>query len=143
MKGTSTGVHLVAGQEVSCWSLWNESLMVSAATQVSLLRKHGSHSQLFNGSIMCSLLYENNWLFSCTVWFIKPTWDLKPIWMGLLKNMASFHVTFLFSKEILKISLIIGSYQYCCYFGSRASGIKNCHPFLEKNGHLLCYIVCI
>ena len=27
--------------------------------------------QLFNGSIMCSFLYENNWLFSCTVSFVK------------------------------------------------------------------------
>ena len=58
--------------------------MVAAATEVSLLRKHGSHSSVqlfslslveasggfraaFDGSIMCSLVYENNWLFSHTV----------------------------------------------------------------------------
>ena len=36
------------------WTLWDESLMVSAATQVSLLRKHGSHSspQLFSFSLV-------------------------------------------------------------------------------------------
>ena len=38
----------------SVWTLWDESLMVSAATQVSLLRKHGSHSsaQLFSLSLV-------------------------------------------------------------------------------------------
>ena len=48
------------------------------------------------------------------------------------KNMASFHVTFLLSQPIPKTNLIISSYQYCCYFGSRVSGIRDSQLFLEK-----------
>ena len=44
----------IANPEIYYRSLWVESLMVSAATQVSLLRRHGSHSpgQLFSLSLV-------------------------------------------------------------------------------------------
>ena len=36
--------------------------------------------QLFNGSIMCSLLYENNWLFSCTVICLECSYCVNRKW---------------------------------------------------------------
>ena len=52
---------------ISCQLRWDESLMVSAATQVSHIRKHGSHSstQLFSLSLVeasCGFRATFQWL---------------------------------------------------------------------------------